>query len=50
MFHFDYLIGNPETLEKLSRALRIAVKSIVGALACIGLCALLATICQICAW
>ncbi len=50
MFHFDYLIGDPAVREKLNRALRIAAKSIIGALACIGLGALLATVCQICAW
>lgn len=47
---FSYLFGDPVMREKVSRTLRISVKSIIGALACIGLGALLATICQIAAW
>lgn len=50
IFGYDYLIGNPVTREKVNRVFRIAAKSVIGALACIGLCALLATVCQIAAW
>lgn len=50
MFGFDYIIGDPAVREKISRAVRFAVKVIVLALAVIGACALLTVICQICAW
>ena len=50
MLGYDYIIGDPIIREKIRDGFRFAAKCVVIALACIGLGALLATICQICAW
>lgn len=50
MFGYSYIIGDPAVREKISRAVRYAVKVTVLALAVIGAAALLTVVCQICAW
>lgn len=55
MFGYTYLIGDPEIRAKIHEKeirdwLKFAFKCTVYAFAVIGLIALLAAACQICAW
>ena len=50
MLGYDYIIGDPAVRERIRSGVRFWVRCVVLALACIGLGALLATVCQLCAW
>lgn len=45
-----YIIGNPETREKIRSTLRVIGMSLVLGFACIGFGVLLSVVVQICAW
>ena len=50
IFGYDYLIGDPAIRDKIADALNLAKKSVIGAFAFIGFCAVGMIVCQISAW
>lgn len=50
MFGYTYLIGDPAKREKIADVLGIVWRSVVCGFALIGVIAVLAIVCQICAW